>query len=95
MSYLFQWNTQFLANPLELLQVFLVLPLVLDLKFYSYLVLIKGNDLYSCVKLTFKYAYGTRKVIYAPGSTESGGDDRRRGDKIVSKAVIEVPLSTG
>jgi hypothetical protein len=32
------------------------------------------------------------KVVDTPGSFESGGDDRRRGDEIVGEAVVQVSL---
>ena len=44
--------------------------------------------------LTFKCSYGSREVVNSTRSFESGRYDVDGGNKIVSKGVVQVPLST-
>jgi hypothetical protein len=44
------------------------------------------------VKHTLKNSDGRGEVVDTPGSADSGGDDRGRGDEIVGEAVVQVSL---
>lgn len=41
---------------------------------------------------TLENSDGRGEVVDTPGSAESGGDDRGRGDEIVGEAVVQVSL---
>jgi hypothetical protein len=44
------------------------------------------------MKRTLKNSDSRGKVVDTPGSADSGGDDRGRGNEIVGEAVVQVSL---